>query len=162
MKKTNKFIAQILIIAMTFTIIPAKSEAKYKDKSDELPGMTDDSTIIALGAVAAVGVGVLVYFLIKKKKQNKAMSVIEYRKNIQPFSWENQLSPTINGEENSFALIQKNETSSFPIQPKNNLMQQIENAKNTVPVDLIITPLSNNNNFNLNSNGVQVGLRIRF
>jgi ABC-type uncharacterized transport system ATPase subunit len=164
MKIRTKTIALFLILAMGLTNNPLQSNAKYKDQSGNLPGTVSDGTIYALAGVAVVGVGALIYVLIKKK-QNKTASVIEYRNNMQAVSWEKQLTKT-SGIENSVSTIQSNETngsSTISVIPDNTFMQQIENASKTIPVNLIISPLSTGNNFALsNSNGVQVGVRIRF
>ena len=163
MKNFNKTLALFLALVMVFTLNPIKSNAKWKDGSGDLPGMTDDNTIVALGAVAAVGIGVLVYVLIKKKKRAQAVSTMEYRNNMKAVLWENQTYAKVVGEENTALGMQSNETSSFSILPQNTLTQQIENARNTIPVDLVVTPLNNNPNFAMNhSNGIQVGVRIRF
>ena len=156
MKVLNKSIAMVLVFAMLFALCPVQSSAKWDDQSGNLPGMADDGTIIALGAAAAVGIGVLVYVLIKKNKQKKAMSY-NFKNNMPALSWENQF----NNPGNTLQSAQQTTSSVFAA-PKTSMTQQIENAKNTIPVDLVIKPLSSNN-FALNqTNGVQVGVRIRF
>lgn len=164
MKTFKKSIAMAVIFALLFSLCPMQSTAKWDDQSDELPGMVDDGTIIALGAVAAVGIGVLVYVLIKKSKQKKAISS-DYKINMPAISWDNQLN-TIANTAGSVIATQSNETrssSSLLATPKNTFMQQVENANKTIPVNVMISPLNTGNNFAMkNTNGVQVGVRIRF
>lgn len=164
MKTFNKSIVVGLIFAMLFSFCPIHSSAKWDDQSDNLPGTVSDGTIIALGAVAAVGVGVLVYVLIKKSKQKKAMSS-NYRMNTPAISWSDQLNGRTNTG-SSVLTTQNNVTSassSLLATPKNDFMQQVENANKTIPVNVIISPLNTGYNFAMgNTNGVQVGVRIRF
>lgn len=166
MKKFNKTLAVFLVMVMVFTIIPLKSNAKWHGRSDELPGMTSDGTIIALGAVAAVGIGVLVYVLVKKNKQDKATGAMESYKTMEIIMWENQIIKLAKEKESAAVTSQSNATGSLPafnVMPQNTLSQQMENAKNTIPVNLVLTPLSYNTNFAMGqTNGVQVGVRIRF
>ncbi len=81
--------------------------------------------------------------------------------------WENQLRRTTTpNSENSVSTMQNSKTegnSSLTVIPENSFVQQVENASKTLPVNLVISPLSTGNNFALiNSNGVQLGVRIRF
>lgn len=165
MKKLNKTIAVFLMFAFMLTFNPLQSNAKWDDKSDELPGTVSDGTIYALAGAAVVGVGALIYVLVKKKKQNKTTSsTIEYKNNMHALSWENQLKKATNDNENAVSILQNNKTANTTtITPKNTLMQEVENASKTIPVNLIISPLSTSNNFAMNqSNGLQIGVRIRF
>lgn len=156
MKTFNKSIALILILSFALMFNPLKSNASWSHGSTDLPGTVDDGTIIALGAVAAVGVGVLVYVLIKKSKQKKAMSN-NFNSNRPAMSWENQF----NNPNNVLQSAQQTKSSVF-VAPKTTTIQQMENAKTTIPVDLVVKPLSSNNFAFNQTNGVQVGVRIRF
>ncbi len=164
MKNFYKTIALFLALVMVFTLNPITSNAKWKDGSGDLPGMTGDSTIIALGAVAAVGVGVLVYLLIKKSNQDKATGTLENYKTMEIILWENQFIKLSNEQESKDSISQNNESEILPdlcLMPKNTLSSKIENAKNTIPVDIVVSPLSNQ--FAMGqANGFQVGMRIRF
>jgi hypothetical protein len=166
MKKFNKTIAVFLAFAMVLTLNPLNVNAKYKDKSGDLPGMTSDGTIIALAAVAAVGVGVLVYMLVKKSGQDKATGAMETYKTMEIISWENRILNLAKEHQSAVSTPQSNKTANLPafsMMPQNTLAQQMENAKNTIPVDLVVAPLSNQTHFALGkTNGVQVGVRIRF
>ncbi len=162
MKKLNKTIAVFLIFAMALTFNPLKSHAKYKDQSGNLPGTVSDGTIYALAGVAVVGVGVLVYVLINKNKQKKtAATIIEYRNNKQQVLWENQMSNVATGDKTTSDLF-TSKTTLLTI-PESTFMQQVENAAKTMPIDLVVSPMNKGCNFATNqSNGVQIGVRIRF
>lgn len=162
MKNLNKTIALFLVFAMALTFCPFQSSAKYKDQSGDLPGTVSDGTIYALAGVAAVGIGVLVYVLIKKNKQkNTSATIIEYRKNNQSVMWENQLNVASTGDKTNL-VFSSNQASAITI-PGNTFMQQLENAAKTMPVDLLVSPINTGNNYSANNvNGVQVGVRIRF
>lgn len=162
MKNFNKTIALFLVFALALTFNPLQSTAKYKDKSGDLPGTVSDGTIYALAGVAVVGIGALVYVLIKKNKQKKTTAtIIEYRNNNQPVLWENQLNGTPAIDKTN-ADYPSNPANAITI-PGSTFMQQVENAAKTMPLDLIVSPMNTGNNFvTHNTNGVQVGVRIRF
>lgn len=165
MKKLNKTIAVFLTFAFALTFNPAQSRAEWDDKSDELPGMSNDGAVYVLAGVAVVGVGALIYVLVKKNKKKKATAeMIEYKINMQAVSWENQINQTNIGFNHSVSNLQNHQTNNnTKISTGNSLLQEVENASKTIPVNLIISPLSTTNNFSLNqSNGIQVGVRIRF
>ncbi len=164
MKKLNKTIALFLIFGMALTFNPLQSKAKYKDQSGNLPGTVSDGTVYALAGVAVVGLGVLAYVLIKNSRQNKATGVMEYHKTMETILWENQVVKLAKEQERAVSTPQSTETGRlrpFSVMPQNTLPQQMENAKNTIPADLVFSPL--NNQFALGqANGFQVGVRIRF
>ncbi|MGM0408400.1 MAG: hypothetical protein ACQERU_10470 [Bacteroidota bacterium] len=164
--KNNRFLSVFLAVVFLFSITAKQTHAKWDDKSDELPGMASDGEMIALAAVAAVGVGVLVYVLIKKSKQDKTTGALENHKTMETIMWENQIMAFAKEHQSDVSTPQSNEIGSIPafsLLPKNTLTQQVENAKNTIPVDLIVSPLSNQTHFAMGqTNGVQVGMRIRF
>jgi hypothetical protein len=162
MKKRNKTIALFLILAMGLTCNPLQSNAKYDDQSGNLPGTVSDGTIYALAGVAAVGIGVLVYVLIKKNIQKKnTAAIIKYRNNKQYVLWENQMN-SIAIEENTTANLYSNKTTQL-IVPENTFMQEVENAAKTMPIDWVVSPMNTGYNFATNNtNGLQIGVRIRF
>ncbi|MGM0621329.1 MAG: hypothetical protein ACQETJ_09820 [Bacteroidota bacterium] len=164
--KNNRFLSVFLAVVFLFAITAKQTQAKWVDKSNELPGMASDGEMIALAAVAAVGVGVLVYLLVKKNKQDKATGALENHKTMETIMWENKISALAKEYGSAVSIPQGNKTGSIPafsVLPKNTLTQQVENAKNTIPVDLIVSPLSNQTHFAMGqTNGVQVGMRIRF
>jgi hypothetical protein len=162
MKKTNNTIALFLILAMALTFNPMQSSAKYKDKSDELPGMVSDEKIYTLAGIAAVGVGVPVFVIINKNKQKKtSATIIQYRNNNQPVLWENQMGNVTTGDKTTSDLS-ASKTTLLTI-PECTFMQQVENAAKTMPIDLVVSPMNTGCNFATNqSNGVQIGIRIRF
>lgn len=164
MKTYIKSIALILIFTIALILNPLISSAKWSHESTNLPGTVSDGTVIALGAVATVGVGVLVYVLIKKSKQKKELSNI-YKINMPTISWDNQLNAMANTKDSVFTTQYTETTSSSSLlaTPKNNFMQQVENVNRTIPVNVMISPLNTGINFAMkNINGVQVGVRIRF
>ena len=162
MKKINKTIALFLVFGMFLTINPLQSSAKWKDNSDELPGTVSDGTIYTLAGVAVVLIGVAVYVRIIRNKQKKtSATIIEYRNNKQSVLWENQINVASAGEKTEEAFS-STQTSVITI-PGNTFMQQVENAAKTMPIDLVVLPISTGNNFATNNiKGVQVGVRIRF
>ena len=165
MKKLNKTIALFLIFAMALTINPLKSNASWGHESTNLPGTVSDGTIYALAGVAVVGLGVLAYVLIKKSKQNKAIGTMEYHKTMETLQWENQIKKMLESRENVVTTSESSETcapSASSFLPENTLMQQVENAQRTIPVDLVVAPLSHTNFTMGKMNGVQLGVRIRF
>lgn len=165
MNNFNKTLAVFLALVLVFIINPIESNAKWDDRSDELPGMTSDGTMIALAAVAAVGVGVLVYVLVKKNKQDKSTGAIDNHKTMETILWENQFVKLAKEHESPISTSPGNKTSSSPafsVLPKNTPAQQIENAKKTIPVDLVVAPLANTHFAMGQTSGVKVGVRIRF
>ena len=71
-KKIRVFII-IIITAFLFQVagVPTSSYAVWRDKSDDLPGMVDDSTIFTYVAVGLVVIG-LVYWIVKANKNKQA------------------------------------------------------------------------------------------
>jgi hypothetical protein len=53
-------------------------------------------------------------------------------------------------------------TVSPSFEKQTSLIEKFEYAAASVPVDLIVKPINSGNNMAFNSNGVQVGIRIRF
>jgi len=160
MKKLNKTIALFLIFAFALTINPLQSNAKYKDQSGNLPGTVSDGTIYALAGVAVVGIGALDYVLIKKKKSGKsASSSVNYMNNIQIDS-AGKTFITLGSEDENISTTPK--TNLF-FNKETSLMQKMETASRTIPVDIMVAPLATNNNFAFeNTSGIQVGIRVRF
>ncbi len=80
--KKSQFIASILVVVFLFSLNPQKAQAqwddpqktlaKWDDRSDELPGLVSDETMIvmAVGLVAIVS-GYFIYKAIKKNQENK-------------------------------------------------------------------------------------------
>jgi len=69
-KKSKKMFVLYLTFSFLFMILfsPASSFAKWDDKSDELPGTSDNSDIIVIAVVGVVIiVAVLIYYSAKKK-----------------------------------------------------------------------------------------------
>lgn len=160
MKKHNKTIALFLVLAIVLTLNPLQSNAKYKDQSGNLPGMVSDREMITIAAVGAVGLGVLVYVLTKKKNSNKsASSSVNYMNNIQA-DLTGKASINLGSEDENIPTTSK--TNLF-FNKETSLMQKMETASRTIPVDIMVAPLATTNNFAFdNTSGIQVGIRVRF
>ena len=155
--KNNRFLSIFLALVFLFSITTKQTQAKWDDKSDELPGMASNGEIIALAAVAAVGVGVLVYVLVKKNKNKVETTSVNYLNNTQVNSWGSEAYKLTSPLEN------KTTSSNLLINSNSSLLQKMETAGQTIPVDMVISPIGNSSNLALgNTNGIQVGIRIRF
>lgn len=80
--KIKKTLTVITIMVMIFAIsasdaIAQQPGGKYRDKSDELPGMmsTGEVLLIAGGAVVVAG-GIITFLVIKKKQDRKLAAVV--------------------------------------------------------------------------------------
>ena len=137
MKNFKKSIALFLAFAMVLTLSPIKSSAKWRDMDSNLPGYSNGPStgqIILIVGVGAVAVGALTYFLISKHKKQKAV--------------------TQTGKFN---------TLNLSLTPQNTILEKIETSGQTLPIDLILAPINNTNNLAFGkTNGLQVGIRIRF
>ena len=136
MKNLKKSIALFLAFAIVFTLIPTKSSAKWRDMDSNLPGSDGPTTgqIVLVAGAGVVALGALTYFLISKHKKQKAV-----------------------------AQIGKFNTLNLSLTPQNTILEKIETSGQTLPIDLILAPMNNNNNLAFGkSNGLQVGFRIRF
>jgi len=166
MKEFNKSISIFLILAIALTFSPVKSNAKFKDRSGELPGMGGggNTLIIIGGAGLAVA---LVYAVIKHSKKSKTTSSVgENFINLQNSISESVLKISNQGIDSLRVITNKStlfNTSNLSLVPKSSLLQRIESTSHNMPVDLIFAPVNNLNNLaSGTTNGVQVGLRIRF
>lgn len=70
--KNHRFTAIFLIIIFLFSLNIMEANAKWDDKSDELPGMSGGSVALIVGT--GVLVTGLVVYLVVKNKQKKASS----------------------------------------------------------------------------------------
>lgn len=153
MKNLKKSIALFLAFAMVLTLCPIKSNAKWRDQSRNLPGFATDkekrqATIIAISGGVII-VGAVAYYFIRKHKIQKTNSQTgSYLNNNMPFSYRKD-SPS------NISNLSFNTESSF--------LQKVETTSRSMPIDLIIAPVNSVHNLALgNTNGIQLGLRIRF
>lgn len=164
MKNLKKSIAIFLAFAIALTLNPLKSSAKWRDMSSNLPGYSDGPStgelIIIIGGGAVI-VGGLIYLIVKKKKQQPT-SFINPTKSANFHCSMNQSTSNIGGVTNGDNDTAMNQVSPLFVR-KPSLMQKLEYTAAKVPVNLIVAPINTGNNLALgNTNGVQVGLRIRF
>ena len=135
MKNLQKSIALFLAFAIVLTLSPIESSAKWRDNSSNLPGLASDGQVTtALVVLGAVVVGGIVLLVVKHKSKTKStVSTSQYM----------------------------NSTLSF--NPKSSLLQKFEMTGRSLPINLILAPVSSSHDMALGkTNGVQVGLRIRF
>ncbi len=161
MKKNLKPIAFFLVFSMILTSFPILSHAKWRDMDRNLPGYSDGPTtgekIIIIGGGVVIAGG-LIYLLVKKKKTIPSSF-------INPENGPNRYmsaTPTNVLKNQNFGMSFKTPATTLFI-PNATFMQKLENSVATVPVNLIVAPMTSNSNLALgNTNGVQVGLQIRF
>jgi Na+/H+ antiporter NhaD/arsenite permease-like protein len=76
--KKKPFLSLLFCINILFVLNTHTMQAKYKDKSDELPGMVDDSQLIKIAAIGGVVItGIIIYGVLHKSQKNK-VSTINY------------------------------------------------------------------------------------
>jgi hypothetical protein len=61
-------IAQVLVLALIVASLPAPVKAQFQDKSGSLPGIISGKTVAIVGVAVGVGAGLLIFYLVKKKK----------------------------------------------------------------------------------------------
>jgi len=54
-------VAQVLVLALIISSMPAPAEAKYVDRSGELPGLVSNGVIIAIAAAGGAAIVLLIY-----------------------------------------------------------------------------------------------------
>lgn len=164
MKKFNKIIALAMAVLILLTFHPYESAAEWRDMDRNLPGYADegpsDGAIIAAVTLSVLAVGGIIYVLVKKNKSkktsfNNADNGVNYCSSIYKTTKDKAMGST------GF-----NTTVTAPASPsfekQTSLMEKLEHAAATVPVDLVVKPINSGNNMAFNTNGVQVGIRIRF
>jgi hypothetical protein len=157
--KNKRFLSVFLAVVFLFAVTTKQTQAKWDDKSNKLPGTVSDGTIYALAGVAAVGVGVLVYVLIKKKNQNQSVTSLVNYMTIQAGSMEKEFMNLRTEDENKSSTPRSN----IFFNNETTFLQKMETASRIIPVDVMVTPLASANNIaDGNTNGIQVGIRIRF
>jgi len=168
MKTFQKSFALFLAFAIMLTISPIKSNAKWRDQSSNLPGFATDEDkqlVVILGVAAGVVVvGTLTYYFIHKHKMQKAITQTgEYINNLKASAWEKELNKPGEKKGSITSTTELFNTSNISLNPESSLLQKIETSSRSLPVDLIFAPVSSSHNLALgNTNGVQIGLRIRF
>ncbi len=80
----NRIISILIIGCFICVTFPQTAAARWHDQSDQLPGMMDDSTVMALaavgGAIALTGASYLIYYFVKKNKTNDFAAAMLPRK----------------------------------------------------------------------------------
>jgi hypothetical protein len=61
-------IVPVVVLALVITSMPQPAKADYVDKSGSLPGIVSGKTVAIAGAAVGVGVGLLIFYIVKKKK----------------------------------------------------------------------------------------------
>ena len=163
MKKFNKIIALSMAVVILLTFHPFESSAKWREMDSNLPGFSEgpsDGVVIAAVGLGVLAVGGIIYVLVKKNKSNKASFVnpdngVNFHSSL--------YKTTIN---KGMECIGFNTVGSATVSPsfekQTSLIEKLEYAAATVPVDLIVKPINSGNNMAFNTNGIQVGVRIRF
>ncbi len=137
MKKT-KLLSVLLTVIFLFFLSSEYSFAKWDDKSDDLPGMKDDSEITTLLVVGGVLVtGMVVYLLVRKSKRNKPASSI--------------ITP--NGS-STLLLTDTNKSQA--------LYNEFRKAAEQSPVQIFTQSNTFNKQQNMDLQAVSVGLRFKF
>ena len=136
--KNNRFVSIFLVMVFLFSLNSYEAQAKWDDKSDELPGMTSDKEMTALLVVAGVAVTGLVVLLIIKKKQKKEL------------------------ESTSFNSSGIKSLGFADIKKPTSLYDQMNQAAEQVPVQFIAGCNSFQNQRFCNKQVISVGVRIRF
>ena len=157
MKTLQKNISLVLVASILLTICPFQSNAKWRDRSDELPGMASDGSVVAVAAAGVVVVGALVFLLIKsKKKQELTRLTVTDKVNLLP---QTAFSGHLN--ENVFTTTLGNPSKTGFSTPKSTGAKP-EAASRALPVELLLKPMNSGPDMAFNSQSMQVGIRIRF
>lgn len=64
----RRHIAQVLVLTLIVPLLPSAAEAKYTDNSGNLPGIVSGKTVAIAGAAIGVAGGLLIFYLVKKKR----------------------------------------------------------------------------------------------
>ena len=93
--KNKRFLTIFLTIVFLFSLNHNEVQAKWDDKSDELPGMVSDGQIIAIAAGGAVLItGLIVFLRIKKKQERELESTSFSSKGLQSLDLADIKEPT--------------------------------------------------------------------
>jgi hypothetical protein len=76
--KNNRFTSIFLVLVFLFSLNNYEANAKWVDKSDQLPGMYSNKEMTPYFVAAGVAVTGLVVFLVIKKNQRKKLESISF------------------------------------------------------------------------------------
>ncbi|TNF41342.1 MAG: hypothetical protein EP310_07450 [Bacteroidetes bacterium] len=149
-KTLQKSISLILVISVLMTTCPLQSNAKWRDRSDELPGTVSDEAMLGVTIAGAVLIGGLIFIVVKGKKKLRTSA---YKMQGQNFE---------SGQVKSFVNSGHLQNHSLTYTQHRNTFEKLDAAARSVPVELVLKPVSSGNDMAFNTNGMQVGIRIRF
>lgn len=145
--KTKKFITGLVVIVLLLSIFSNEADgqivAKWDDQSDELPGMVSDGEMLLIAAGGIAIIGGLVAVLIIKKKKNKEM--------------ESRVEDSINIETIGSVIDIKTDFSNI-----NSIVGELNKASEQLPVQLFTRCNYIPNTSYSFSQGLSVGVRVRF
>lgn len=145
--KTKKFFTGLVVIVLLLSICSNEADgqivAKWSDQSDELPGMASDGEMLLIAAGGVVIIGGLVALLVIKKKKDKEM--------------ESKVENFINNETVGSVIDIKTDFSNV-----NSIIGELNKASEQLPVQLFTRCNSIPNTSYSFSQGLSVGVRIRF
>jgi hypothetical protein len=163
MKKFNRTIAFSMAVVILLTFHPFESSAEWRDMDRNLPGYSEgpsNGVVIAAVGLGVLAVGGIIYVLVKKNKSKKT-SFVNPDNGVNIYSSVYKITNNKSMENIGF-----NTAVTAPASPsferQTSLMEKLEYAATAVPVDLIVKPINSGNNMAFNTNGVQVGIRVRF
>lgn len=93
--KNNRFTSIFLALVFLFSLNINEANAKWVDKSSQLPGMYSNEEMMPYFVAAGVGVTAIVALLIIKKKQRKKLESISFNsKGIETLGLTDDKEPT--------------------------------------------------------------------
>ena len=136
--KNKRFATVMLVILFLFSLTVNETNAKWPDKSGDLPGMVSDQEMILIAAGAGVLLTGLVVLLVVKKQQQKKLT---------------NPSDDVSGY-NSLGLNPYHNYTAF----SNDLYKASEQS----PLQFFASCNKNQNPIYSNNHALTVGVRIRF
>jgi hypothetical protein len=61
-------IAQVLVLVLMVSSMPAPAKADFTDKSGSLPGIVSEKTVAIAGVAAGAAIGLLIFYVVKKRR----------------------------------------------------------------------------------------------
>lgn len=162
MKKDIKPTALILAFSILSTIFPIQSHAKWRDMSSNLPGYSsgpDPALALVVGGVVVAGG---IYAIIKIKQHKKKIDEIN-RKAQSSLLHQTSASTGPSFVQSISSGDALSDNTEFSVSTKTDMVTEIRNAAQKLPVDFFVAPVSFSEKFDLTkTNGIQIGITIKF
>lgn len=146
------------------TLNPLNANAEWRDRSGDLPGTVSDGTVAIVAGVGVVLIGGLIYVLVKaKKQQTSSLSSENNYLGLQTSVYDLELRKIINqAKVNPQEFFVSTSTQGESIVKSTIPKVQPINGTSKLPIDITVAPIHGNSFAFGNSNGVQLGIMVRF